>query len=59
VSEQRGHVVAGLRAESAPDEDGAGQARAEDSQDDIQERDEAEREHGSELQRVADESEFP
>jgi hypothetical protein len=58
MGEQRGDVMAGPGAESAPDDDGAGQTGAENGRQDHQERDEAECEHGSELQRAVDESEL-
>ena len=58
MSEQRGEVMARLGAESAPDDDGAGQAGAENGRQHHQVRDEAECEHGSELQRAVDEPEL-
>jgi hypothetical protein len=56
MSEQRGDVMArlGAEAESASDDDGTGQAGAENGRQDPQQRDEAECEHGRELQRTVD-----
>jgi len=58
MGEQHGDVVGRSGAEAAPDDDDTGQVSAERHGQDHQERDEAEGEHGGELQRVADESEL-
>jgi len=58
MGEQHGEVISRLGAESAAPDDGAGQARSERSGNEHQEGDEAEGEHGGELQRAVDESEL-
>jgi len=55
---QHGEVVAGLGVKAAAHDQGAGQAGPQGNRKDLQERDEAEREHGSELQRAVDEPEL-
>src|SRR5262245_41012861 len=58
MSEQRGEVMACLSGESAADDDGPGQTGTENGRQDHQERDKAECEHGSKLQRAVYDSEL-
>jgi len=58
MAEQHGDVMAGTGIKSAPHDHGVGQAGPESNRKDYQERDEAECEQGSKLQRAVHEPEL-